>query len=265
MSFKKAFNKIAAFDLSSDCSKALKRICEKLREFGYCGGGLSIPIEDIIKKMSPLPIWEIPKGVLDTISDIDDLTDDEMCSEIQRAINEYNHRWDACVRPWAKKCGRTDTNHDLADIPYFYGWPVEADWWGCVRGTAFHEKMSECTVEILDEIAAISNAFRQIIDDINTINLLCPDCNFDLGGRLPIDGEPEAGCCIGNEDVTDEYGTESECGLAGGIWGTDKCGGVEVVKVIEKPEIEVIIEELPDIEGFPPLRPPHEKFKEDTF
>ena len=40
----------------------------------------------------------------------------------------------------------------------------------------------------------------------------------------------DAGCCIGNEDVTDEYGTASECGLAGGIWGTDKCGGVEVVK-----------------------------------
>ena len=151
---KKVFNKIAALDLTSNCDTALNNICEALADFGYCGEGT------------------------------------DRCSEIQRAINQYNHRWDGCVKPWAKKCGRTDTNHDLAEIPYWYGIPLVNDWWGCVRGSSLDkDKASDCSVKVLDELARTSGAFQGVMDDINTVNAICGadetfPCGFDLGGRV---------------------------------------------------------------------------------
>jgi hypothetical protein len=142
----KYLNKIAALDSPGQCGEALDRICEALQEFGYCAEGT------------------------------------DPCSEIQRAINEYNTTWDACVKPWAKKCGRDDTNNDLANIPFWYGPGL---WWGCVRGSLAQEKMSSCPVEVLDELAGMSGAFRDVEDDIFLINTdVCPDCNLNTAGRV---------------------------------------------------------------------------------
>ena len=139
-------NKIVALDIESDCADALERVAEALREFGYCGEGT------------------------------------DLCSEIQRAISEYNTRWDSCVKPWAKECGREDTSNDLGEIPFWIG---PGTWWGCVRGSMLQEKKSKCSIEVLDEIFAMSRAFIGVKDDIFTINTdICPNCFLDTGGRV---------------------------------------------------------------------------------
>ena len=146
MNLKKSINKIVALDIESDCADALERVAEALREFGYCGEGT------------------------------------DLCSEIQRAISEYNTRWDSCVKPWAKECGREDTNNNLGEIPFWYG---PGTWWGCVRGSMLQEKKSKCSIEVLDEIFAMSRAFIGVKDDIFTINTdICPNCFLDLGERV---------------------------------------------------------------------------------
>jgi len=147
MNLKKTLNKITAFDLGSICDEALERVCAALREFDYCGEGT------------------------------------DPCSEIQRAIKDYNTMWDSCVAPWAKKCGRKDTNNDLVEIPFWYG---AGTWWSCVRGGFLQDKESKCSLDTLNKIFAISRAFADIKDDIFTINTdICPNCSLDTGGRNP--------------------------------------------------------------------------------